>query len=159
MRVRPSVLRILRLNQTCFRRELPVSSFLPSPLTLTLHYPLWCHYISYRAFLAFLWHRVFRHCAVLPTPGTVATDMELFAKHAKRSNISMEDVKLVARRSEGKYCSKTSAHHPFIHPDQSVSVSAASSHSSARWQCTQCTLPEGDDPCRVVEEAPPPPLM
>ncbi|KAI9007311.1 kinetochore component CENP-S-domain-containing protein [Gaertneriomyces semiglobifer] len=31
---------------------------------------------------------------------TMATDMEAFAKHAKRSTISVDDVKLCARRNE-----------------------------------------------------------
>ncbi|KAG2225422.1 hypothetical protein INT45_010058, partial [Circinella minor] len=32
---------------------------------------------------------------------TMATDLEAFARHGKRSTISMEDVKLCARRNDG----------------------------------------------------------
>ncbi|KAM3589738.1 Phosphomannomutase 1 [Umbelopsis sp. WA50703] len=34
---------------------------------------------------------------------TLALDVEMFARHGKRSTISMEDVKLCARRNDGLY--------------------------------------------------------
>ncbi|KAI9492647.1 apoptosis-inducing taf9-like domain protein [Zychaea mexicana] len=35
--------------------------------------------------------------------GTMAKDLEAFARHGKRSTISMEDVKLCARRNDSLY--------------------------------------------------------
>ncbi|XP_077996218.1 centromere protein S-like [Glandiceps talaboti] len=46
-----------------------------------------------RQFIATLAEATFRQCGIL------ATDLELFAKHAKRSVVNAEDVKLAVRKS------------------------------------------------------------
>ncbi|XP_070572313.1 centromere protein S-like [Ptychodera flava] len=55
-----------------------------------------------RQFIATLAEATYKQCGIL------ATDLELFAKHAKRSVINSEDVKLAVRRANPLYLHLTS---------------------------------------------------